>query len=199
MRFLHPLLLVPFLFPTQMAHAQASVSAPWDIKETIAALSSQTARIKPVLDQLTPGEWVQKGAPDAYVAQWRSAQRELTDVDSASAALEKQPEKLSAALNVYFRVQALEARLTSLVDGVRTYQNPAVGDLIVGIVGENSGNRDKLRQYIADLAEQKEQEFAIADKEAQRCRVQLNRQPAPAKPAAPKPVTPKPTNPAGVK
>ena len=97
-------------------------------------------------------------------------------------------------MNVYFRVQALEARLTSLVDGVRNYQNPAVGDLIVGIVGENSGNRDKLRQYISDLADQKEQELAVADKEAQRCRVQLNRQPAPAKPAAPKPA-----NPSGVK
>ena len=190
MRFFYSLLLVPLLFPIQMAHAQASVSAPWDIKETIVALSAQTTRIKPVLDQLTPNEWVQRGAPDAYVAQWRSAQQEVIDVDGASAALAKQPEKLSAALNVYFKVQALEARLTSLVDGVRTYQNPAVGDLIVGIVGENSGNRDKLRQYISDLAEQKEQEFAIADKEAQRCRTQLNRQPAPAKPAAPKPAKP---------
>jgi hypothetical protein len=188
MRFLLPLLPVPFLFPIQVAHAQPAVSSPWDIKETIVALSAQTARIKPVLDQLTPVEWVQKGAPEAYVAQWRTAQRELTDVETASTALEKQPEKLSAAINVYFRVQALEARLTSLVDGVRTYQNPAVGDLIVGIVGENSGNRDKLRQYISDLTEQKEQELAVADKEAQRCRVQLNRQPPPAKPAAPKPV-----------
>ena len=199
MRFIFPLLLVPFLFPIQTAHAQAGVSAPWDIKDTIIALSGQTARIKPVLDQLTPDEWVQKGAPVAYVAQWRSAQRELSDVDGAFAVLEKQPEKLSAALNVYFRVQTLEARLTSLVDGVRTYQNPAVGDLIVGIVGENSGNRDKLRQYISDLADQKEQELAVADKEAQRCRVQLNRQPAPAKPAAPKPANPQPTKPVGVK
>jgi hypothetical protein len=190
MRFLLALLPVSFLIPIQ-AHAQAGVSAPWDIKETIVALAGQTARIKPVLDQLTPDQWVQqKGAPEAYIAQWRSARRELGDVEEASAALEKQPEKLSAALNVYFRVQQLEARLTSLVDGVRSYQNPAVGDLIVGIVGENSGNREKLREYISDLTDQKEQELAIADKEAQRCRVQLNRQPAPAKPAAPKPANP---------
>jgi hypothetical protein len=178
------------LLSIQTANAQASVSAPWDIKETIVALSAQTARIKPVLDQLTPDQWVQKGAPVAYVAQWHSAQAELNDVDQASAVLEKQPEKLSAALNVYFRIQALETRLTSLIDGVRTYQNPAVGDLIVGIVAENSGNRDKLRDYISDLAGQKEQEFAVADREAQRCRVQINRQPAPAKPAAPKPASP---------
>jgi hypothetical protein len=180
MRYLFPLLSVPFLFQT--AHAQASVSAPWDIKETIASLTAQTDRLKPVLNQLTPDQWVTNGAPEAYVAQWHSAQRELGDVETASAALQKQPEKLSVALNLFFRIQTIETRLTSLVDGVRHYQNPAVGDLIVGIVAENSANRDKLRQYISDLADQQEQEFAVADKEAQRCRVQLNRQPAP-KPA----------------
>src|SRR5579872_2790432 len=95
MRFLFALLPVPFLFQT--AHAQASVSAPWDIKDTLAALSAQTARLKPVLDQLTPQEWVTRGAPEAYVAQWQSAQRGLGDVETAAATLQKQPEKLSAA------------------------------------------------------------------------------------------------------
>jgi len=180
MRYLFPLLSFPLLFQT--ANAQASVSAPWDIKDTIVSLSAQTARLKPVLDQLMPDEWVKNGASPTYVAQWHSAQRELGDVETASAALEKQPEKLSVALNLFFRIQTMETGLTSLVDGVRHYQNPAVGDLIVGIVAENSANRDKLRQYLTDLADQQEQEFAVADKEAQRCRVQLNRQPAP-KPA----------------
>jgi hypothetical protein len=180
MRYLLPLLSVPFLLPT--VHAQASVSTPWDIKETIASLTAQTDRLKPVLNQLTPNEWVTKGAPEAYIAQWQSAQRELSEVETASSALQKQPEKLSAALNLFFRIQTMETRLTSLVDGVRHYQNPAVGDLIVGIVAENSANRDKLREYITDLGDQLEQEFAVADKEAQRCRVQINRQPA-AKPA----------------
>lgn len=188
MRFCFLLLPVSF----QVLQAQASVSAPWDIKDTITALSQQAARLKPVLDQLTPEEWVKKGASNTFVAQWRSSQRELTDVENASSALQKMPEKLTAALDVYFRLQALEARLSSLVDGVRTYQNPAVGDLLVGIVAENSANRDKLREYISDLAAQEEQEFAVADKEAQRCRVQLNRQPAPAKPAASKSATAQP-------
>jgi hypothetical protein len=79
-------------------------------------------------------------------------------------------------------MQALETSLNSLVDGVRKYQNPAVGDLLMGVLGENTSNRDKLRQYITDLAANKEQEFQIADKEAQRCRGMLNRQ----TPAAPR-------------
>jgi hypothetical protein len=187
MRLLFPLLPVPFLLSAPAVFGQASVSAPWDVKDTITSLSAQTARLKPILDQLTPEEWVKKGAPEAYVAQWHSAQNQVSAVEAASLALEKQPDKLTNALNVYFGLQALETRLNSLVDGVRNYQNPAVGDLLVGVVAENSGNRDKLRQYISDLADQREQEFAVADKEAQRCRVQLIRQPAPAKPAAPKP------------
>ena len=67
-------------------------------------------------------------------------------------------------------------RLNSLVDGVRHYQNPAIGDLLMGVLAENSSNRDKLRQYITDLANTKEQEFKIVDQEAQRCRGVLTHQ-----------------------
>ena len=139
----------------------------------IEALSKQASRLKPILDQLTPQEWVAKGAPDAYVTQWKSAQNELGYLVDAAKSLEKQPDKLTLALETYFRLQGLELRLNSLVDGVRNYQNPAVGDLLVGIAAENSANRDKLRQYITDLATQKEQEFEVVDKEAQRCRGSL--------------------------
>ena len=67
----------------------------------------------------------------------------------------------------------------SVVEGVRKYQNPALANLMQGVLGENSANRDRLRQYVQDLAAQKEQEFAVADKEAQRCRATLMRQQAP--------------------
>jgi hypothetical protein len=53
------------------------------------------------------------------------------------------------------------------------------------IVSENSTNRDQLRQYMQDLAAQKEQEFKIADTEAQRCRGSLVQQPAPKKTSRP--------------
>src|SRR5579883_2894924 len=140
MKCLLPLLLLPAALPAQ------GVSADWDVSKSVAALSAQAARLKPILDQLTPQEWVAKGAPQTYV-----------------------------------RLQSLENRLHSLADGVRKYQNPAVGDLLLGVLAENSSNRDNLRQYITDLAAQKEQEFQIVDKEAQRCRGILSRQPPPKK------------------
>ena len=102
--------------------------------------------------------------------------------------LRKQPEKLTLALETLFRLQAVESQVNSLVDGVRRYQNPAVGDLLVSVVSANSANRDQLRQYVTDLAQTKEQEFQIVDQEAQRCRGTLMRQP----PARPAPAAPKP-------
>lgn len=205
LRWIAALLLVPWLSAQAPAPAQTpalaqtgdanGVAAPWDVSQTVTALASQTSRLKPLLDQVTPREWLNKGAPEAYVSQWESAQRELADVQRVAQSLEKQPDRLTVALDTYFRLQSLETRLNSLVDGVRRYQNPAVGDLLVGVLGESAANRDKLRDYISDLASQKEQEFTVVDREAQRCRTTLNRQPArpaPAKaPAAPKPTAPK--------
>jgi hypothetical protein len=184
MKYIVPLLFAALIAPAQTATPQG-VTAEWDISQMLDALASQAKRLKPILDQLNPQEWVAKGAPDAYVSQWRYAQTELVYLTDSAKALGKQPERLTLALDTLFRMQSLEMRLTSLVDGVRNYQNPAVGDLLVGVLGENSTNRDRLRQYITDLAANKEQEFQIADKEAQRCRGMLGKQAPAPKPAAP--------------
>ena len=180
------LLSVAFFAFLTRGQAPPAVSAEWDITQTLDALSAQANRLKPILDQLTPPEWVAKGAPQAYVTQWHSAQTELGYLTNSVTAMQKQPDRLTLALDAYFRLQSVEARLNSLVDGVRNYQNPAVGDLLMGVLGENANNRDKLRQYITDLAADKEEEFQVVDKEAQRCRGQVSRTP----------VTPKKTTPA---
>src|SRR5713101_170387 len=183
--------LLPLVFFSLTLRAQG-VSAPWDISQTVTALAAQAERLKPVLDQLTPEQWQSKGAPATYVAQWHAAQDEVGYVLRAADALGKQPDKLSLAFETYFRMQAVEAEINSLVEGVRRYQNPAVGDLMISVMAANSSNRDQLRQYITDLAETKEQEFQVVDKEAQRCRDNLVRQ-GPARPAAaPKPSPSKP-------
>jgi len=155
----------------------AGVQAGWDISQTLDSLSTTAKRLKPILDQLTPEQWVPKGAPDTYIAQRKGAENELGYLVDSAKALEGAPERLPLALDTYFRMQALESRLNSLVEGVRNYQNPAVADLLFGVLAENSANRDKLRQYITDLAATKEQEFKIVDQEAQRCRTNLSRQP----------------------
>ncbi len=167
-----------------------SVAPEWDTSKTIAAFSDQAKRLKPILDQLTPPEWVAKGAPQAYVSQWQDVEKELSYVGTSAQAWERDPERLTLALDTLFRWERLAGDLNSLVEGVRHYQNPAVGDLVVSVLGENSSNRELLKQHITDLAAQREEEFAVVDKEAQRCRGHVAR-PAPARPAAPKPAAPK--------
>jgi hypothetical protein len=179
------LLLLPLVSLLALAQTPApSVAPAWDIAPVIADFSAKAARVKPILDRLTPEQWVRGGAPDAYVAQWQSARQETVYVANASKAFEGHPEKLTLALDAYFRWEALQTRLTTLAEGVRKYQDPAIGDSLVSVVGDNSANRDKLRQYIADLAAQKEEEFTVADQEAQRCRGLLSRQ-TPAKKSTP--------------
>jgi hypothetical protein len=193
--------LLAFLSLSAIASAQAplprpqepSVANTWDISKVVAAFSDQAGRLKPILDQLTPQEWVAKGAPQGYVSQWQQAEKELGYVTDSAKAFENDPDRLSLALDTYFRWQRLASDLASLVEGVRHYQNPAVGDLVVSVLGENSSNRELLQQHITDLAAQKEQEFAVVDQEAQRCRGTVTR--TPARPAAPKPVAPKPAAP----
>ena len=167
------LLVCLLLAPVSLLAQAPSVPASWDTAKNVAALSAQAARLKPMLDQMTPEAWVAKGAPQTYVTQWRSAQDELQYLTQAAALFEQQPERLTAALDTYFRLQSVEWRLETLIEAVRRYQNPAIGDLILGELRQNTSHRDNLRQYITELAAQKEQQFSVVDQEAQRCRAQV--------------------------
>ena len=156
----------------------SGVSSEWDIRKLLESLDLEAQHLKPVIDQVKPEGWLAKGAPNTYVAQWKTAQAELRYLLSSSETLSRQPEKLTSALDTYFRMQAMESTVGSVVEGVRKYQNPALASLMQGVLAENNANRDRLRQYVQDLAAQQEQELQVADREAQRCRDTLVRQPA---------------------
>jgi hypothetical protein len=145
----------------------------------IDALTTQEQHLKPILDQVQPAAWTSNGAPDSYIAQWNTAQAQLKYLISSSEAFSRQPERLPLGLETYFRMQSVDSTLGSLTEGVRKYQNPALASIMQSVIAENSNNRDRLRQYLQDLATQKEEEFKVADHEAQRCRAALLQQPAP--------------------
>ena len=159
--------------------AEAGVASEWDARKLIDALSAQVQHLKPVVDQVQPADWQSKGASETYVAQWNTAQTQLKYLISSSEAFSRQPERLPLGLDIYFRMQAIDSTLSSLTEGVRKYQNPALASIMQSVIAENSTNRDRLRQYLQDLATQKEQEFQVADREAQRCRAALLGQPQP--------------------
>lgn len=146
------------------------VPTEWDSRKMLEALTLQMQHFKSVIERVKPDGWVANGAPPTYATQWKTAQTELTYLLNSIDALAKQPERLPLALDAYVRMQAMEATFGSVIEGIRKYQNPAIADLLQSVVNENSTNRDKLRQFLQELALEKEQEFQVADQEAQRCR-----------------------------
>ena len=88
----------------------------------------------------------------------------------------RQPERLPIALETYFRMESMESNLRSLADGIRKYYDPRIADQVQSIIVQNSNNREKLKQYLTELSSTKEQEFKVADSEAQRCRGVISRE-----------------------
>lgn len=161
-----------------LALAQSGGIPPeWELRKQLTALNDHVQRIRPLLDQLKPEDWVSQGAPALYTDQVKRTRAEIDYLVGSSKALMEHPEKLTVALDTLFRMQAVDAMLRSISAGVRKYQNPAVAELLDGLVNGASADREQLRQYVVDLAADREQQFRIADREAQRCRAQLSKQP----------------------
>jgi hypothetical protein len=172
-----------FLCCSLLALSQAAVPSQgleteWDIRKDLTDLAAGVKRIKPILDEVKPQDWIAKGAPEAYVGQAKSAQAQVNYLILSTQALSRDPEALSAGLDTIFRMESLEAILNSLIQGARRYQNPRVGDSLAGVIAQNARNREKLREYVVDLAKDKENQLKVMNEEAQRCRGVLLRQPA---------------------
>lgn len=158
------------------------LQAPWDVKRMLSNLNSEIEKLKPLLDQLHPQEWLDNGAPPTYVRQYQDTQDRVKDAVRASQALAARTDSLSLAIDAYFRMEALENVARSLEQGVRKYGEPRMADQLAALISQDFTNRQRLREYLTELSVEREQEFKIADEEAQRCRGIISREPA-AKPA----------------
>jgi len=162
--------------------AYSQQTAPTMTDEDVAAifnrLSQGAARIEPMLEQLHVNDWIAKGAPDTYLAQWNSIREQFSAVQSDLSALAQHPDRLSDSMKALFRVQATQVALGSLMGGVRRYQNPALADLIESVAAEANGDIDRFEEHLLEMSDEKERQFTVVDREAQRCRADLSRQPA---------------------
>jgi hypothetical protein len=146
------------------------------VAKLTAALVDEAKRLQPIVAQADPQHWKDPGAGQNYQAQWKSAQDLIQYFSGTADRLSKQPEQLPLALETYFRMEAMQTTLASLADGIRRHDNPAKADVLELVMTDNSNNRERLKQYLTDLANAKEQEFQVADREAQRCRGNISRQ-----------------------
>jgi hypothetical protein len=155
------------------------LETPWDARRIVSRVVDDTARLKPLIASMSPSTWVQKGAPGAYVLQWQTCQRQLQDVQIVANQLSQNVESLPKALDLYFRLEALELTVRSVAEGAQTYGDRTVANQVMQLAGHSFDSRQRLREYLSDLAETNEANFKVADAEAQRCRGMISREPVP--------------------
>jgi len=148
----------------------AGLESDWDIAAVLREVSAHAARLLPLLDRADAGQWAAKGAPAAYAAQLQSSKEQAQALADDAKALAANPETLSAELQVLFREQGLETLLNSIAEAMRKYQNPAAAQELIAMAAESGANRDRLEEYVVNLASEREKEYQVMDKEAQRCR-----------------------------
>lgn len=157
------------------------METPWDVQKILTDVVSDSQQLQPLLTQMNPQQWYEKkGAPSTYVVQWQTAQRQLNDVVYSARQLSQKTESLSLALDTYFRLEALEVTARSLEEGAQRYASRAMAEKLNTLIAHNFNSRERFRDYIRDLAASTEQNFKIADEEAQRCRGIISKVPAPA-------------------
>ncbi|HYO81997.1 MAG TPA: hypothetical protein VES20_11380 [Bryobacteraceae bacterium] len=170
-------------------HAQASsgaesvsVAPEWDVRAHLNDLVRDVAGYESLLRRMDVDHWIGRGAPEVYRRQLMSAQEAFQHLSAATDKLARQPELLSAAIEVMFQLERMELLVGSLRDGARKWQSEEFANTVTTAMAANTSHRERLRQHIRDVAVVREQEFQIANQEAQRCRGMLTN-PVPAPPA----------------
>ena len=151
----------------------------WEVRKRMATLAEEVQKLEPILGAVKAREWVSQGAPDAYVRQSEATHSTVLHAIDAAGKLARQPERLSAAIETYFRLESVDQFAGSLADGIRKYQSPALADQLTEALAKTSVQRDLLKQHILDLAMTREKEYTMLDSEVQRCRgLMFRNQPA---------------------
>jgi hypothetical protein len=159
------------------APAGAGLQPDWDIGVVLGEMGNHATRLLPTLDKIDAKEWVAKGASETYATQLQSSKDQARAIAGDTKALARNPEKLSACLELFFRIDGLNQMIQSLAGAIRKYQSAELADQLIAQQAENGINRDRFQTYIVSLASQREQECAVMDKEAQRCRSVIATQP----------------------
>jgi hypothetical protein len=164
--------------PQKPAPAGLGLETPWDVRKILADLDASNGQLKPLLSQINPQKWSdEKGASSTYIVQWQTAQRQVNDVLTVSRQLALKTEDLPLAIDTYFRMEALEVSTRSLNEGLQRYGDRAIAGKLAQLLAQNFNSRERFRDYLRDLAVSTEQNFKVADEEAQRCRGMISREP----------------------
>jgi hypothetical protein len=162
----------------QQAQEQAGIENAWNLRPMLESLAERNQQLAPILSSLKPQQWCdQKGAPTTYILQSQLAQQQVKDVATSISALMQQTDNLSLGLDLYFRFEALEMTSRSLLEGANKYADRVTAQKLGAQLAQNFADRERFRDYLKDLAASTQQNFKIADAEAQRCRGMISKEP----------------------
>ena len=134
-------------------------------------LADHAGRLLPLIDAANAEAWVRSGgASDTYIAQKQSAMEQTRALAIEAKALSATPEKLSLGLQLMIRLQAVDAMIGSLSDAIRRYQTTREAQELTKVAAESGLTRDRIQMYLVNLAIQREKDYEVMDREAQRCR-----------------------------
>lgn len=155
---------------TPSQNPPAGLETDWEIGAMLKEIAAQAAHLIPALDHLDARSWVERGASETYGEQLQAAKEQARALSDGASSLAANPERLSAMLDVFFRMQAIDSMLQSVEEGVRQYGYKPDAQTLARLQADSSTNRDRLQRYIVNLAAEREREFQAMDREAQRCR-----------------------------
>jgi hypothetical protein len=159
---------------------------PADVTALTGEISQRSERLKPLLARVNPAGWTQKGAPEAYAAQWKSLGEQNTSIQADMADAGQHTEAMPAMMSALFRVHRFDTDLEGMIPAIRRYQDESLADQIEAVFAGDQRAVEKLQQYLLELANEKERLLELENSEAQRCRGQLAGQPVERRGAAKK-------------
>jgi hypothetical protein len=157
----------------QSSAPPAGLEPAWDIAVVLEEIGVNATRVLPALNGMDPNGWVARGASETYVAQWQSAREQVKAIADAAKVQSKYPERLSGDLELFFRMEAVERMVGSIAEAARRYGSADAARQLESLYAEGGSNRERFRRYIVNLAAERERQFEVMDKEAQRCRATL--------------------------
>lgn len=162
----------PVQTPVSPAQSQqpAGLETDWEIGAMLKEIAAQAGRLAPVLDKIDARSWVDQGASETYGEQLEAAKVQTRALADGANALVRNPEQLSALLDIFFRMQAIDSMLLSVEEGVRKYGYKPDAQALTQSQAAASVDRERLQRYVVNLAAEREREFQAMDREAQRCR-----------------------------
>ncbi len=167
-----------FLAASAVAVAQDGGMIPrWQVEELAEGVVRNVDTAKKVVSALRPAEWIQDGAPAAYVDQHKILLDEIDQLSLSAQALGREPERLRYAVDTFLWLDRTDMLLGSVSAGARRYYNGKVADLLDSARSRNVDGIATIKEYIRQLAIYVESSMEVAHAEAQRCRESLATQP----------------------